>query len=184
MVAGLTPQRQQSENDCGAAALSIMLGRWGIAAHPADILSALPGNPGEGIPAGDLRDFARARGLGAFVIRGEVRDLENELALQHPVLVGLILRQGDRGLPHYEVVAGINPGARRLFMLDPARGPREDGYDGFLAEWEQSGRVTLVVTGPNPTPTSGKSESWRPDVERTARRQPLTSQRSVGGRAN
>jgi ABC-type bacteriocin/lantibiotic exporter with double-glycine peptidase domain len=153
MIDGLPSIRQSSDSDCGAAALAMVLQRWGVPASPADILRAYPATPGQGIAAGDLRDFARARGLGAFLIQGEIRDLATEVGLQHPVLVGLVQRHGDRLSSHYEVVAGINVGARRLFLLDPARGPREDSYDGFRAEWEPTGRVTLVVvTAGNRTP--------------------------------
>jgi predicted double-glycine peptidase len=145
MVDGLAAIRQTSDNDCGAAALAMVLRRWGVSSSPADILRAHPATPGQGIAAGDLRDFARARGLDAFLIQGEMGDLTTEVGLQHPVLVGLAQRRGDRVSSHYEVVAGFNTGARRLFLLDPARGPREDSYDGFRAEWEPTGRVTLVV---------------------------------------
>jgi ABC-type bacteriocin/lantibiotic exporter with double-glycine peptidase domain len=156
LVSGMTPIRQTSDNDCGAAALAMVIHRWGVASSAADIRAACPVEPGRGIAAGQLRDFARAQGLGAFLIRGEMADLVNEVGQQHPVLVGLVQRQGDKALSHYEVVAGINTASRRLFLLDPGRGAREDGYDGFLAEWEAAGRVTLVVvTAANPDRSRG-----------------------------
>lgn len=92
-----------------------------------------------------MRDFARQKGLRAFLIKGELADLVNEVGLNRPVLVGLVQRYGDRALSHYEVVAGINQTTRRVLLLDPAHGLREDGFDGFAAEWDAAGRPTLVI---------------------------------------
>ena len=56
-------------------------------------------------------------------------------------------RYTDRTLSHYEVVVGINAEGRRLLLFDPGRGPREDGFDGFTAEWAPG----LMVFGIAPT---------------------------------
>lgn len=137
--------RQSAERDCGAAALAMVLGRWGIASSTDDILRAHPPAPGHGIPAVALRDFARERGLAAFLINGELGDLAHEVDLDRPVLVGLVQRYGQRAYPHYEVVVGVNKRARRVLTYDPGRDLREDGFDGFSAEWEPAGRLALVV---------------------------------------
>jgi hypothetical protein len=80
------------------------------------------------------------------VIKGELVDLVDEVALNRPVLVGLVQRYGSRRvLSHYEVVVGINQTYRRVLLLDPAHGLREDGFDGFAAEWGAAGRPTLVI---------------------------------------
>jgi hypothetical protein len=79
------------------------------------------------------------------VIKGELADLIHEVGLNRTVLVGLVQRYGDRALSHYEVVAGINQNTHRVLLLDPAHGLREDGFDGFAAEWDAAGRPTLVI---------------------------------------
>jgi ABC-type bacteriocin/lantibiotic exporter with double-glycine peptidase domain len=137
--------RQTANDDCGAAALAMMLGHWAVPASPADILRSVPHDPGHGIALDALRDFARARGLTSYVIRGELADLTTEVGLDHPVLVGLIQRYGDHARAHYEVVTGINPTMRRVLLLDPARGLREDTFEGFSSEWTTAGRPTLVI---------------------------------------
>ena len=48
-------------------------------------------------------------------------------------------------LSHYEVVTGINQTTRHVLLLDPAHELREDGFDGFAAEWDAAGRPTLVI---------------------------------------
>lgn len=148
IVDGVPLVRQQSDRDCGAAALSMMLERWGTpASKPDDVLRDVPLDPKHGMPAGALRDAARKRGLDAFLIHGKLQDLLNEIGARRPVLVGLIQRYGDKAYAHYEVVVGINPEQRRLLLYDPGRGPREDGFDGFATEWKGAAELALVVTG-------------------------------------
>jgi len=61
-------------------------------------------------------------------------------------MVALVQRYGgDKALTHYEVVVGINEQRRRVLLLDPGRGPREDGLDTFDQEWRDAGRLALVV---------------------------------------
>jgi len=145
LVEGLRPIRQSSDRDCGAAALAAMLRHWAVASTPGEILRAVPIEPGHGIAIGALRDYARQKGLSAFVIQGELADLIKEVGLNRPVLVGLVQHHGSSALAHFEVVAGINQVTRRVLLLDPARGLSEDGFDGFAAEWGAAGRPALVI---------------------------------------
>jgi len=145
VVHGVHLIRQTAERDCGAAALAMMLQRWSVPSSADEILRSVPVESGHGITVRALRDFARQKGLRAFLIKGELADLVNEVGLNRPVLVGLVQRYGDRALSHYEVVAGINQTTRRVLLLDPAHGLREDGFDGFAAEWDAAGRPTLVI---------------------------------------
>jgi ABC-type bacteriocin/lantibiotic exporter with double-glycine peptidase domain len=139
---------QQSDEDCGPAALAMVLGRFSVPVTLADVTSAEPPTEG-GVRAGDLRDFARAQGLEAFVVAGTFDDLFAELGRGHPVLVGLAKPMtGGRALGHYEVVVAINRRARQLLTLDPARGLRENSLEGFAREWAPTGRVTLIAFRP------------------------------------
>lgn len=148
VVDGLRLIRQRADRDCGAAALAMMLQRWLVPASADEILRAVHVESDHGITVGALREFARQKGLNAFVIKGELADLVNEVGLNRPVLVGLVQRVGDRALSHYGVVAGINQTTRHVLLLDPARGMRQDGFDGFVAEWDRAGRPTLVIVPP------------------------------------
>ena len=148
IVDGMRMVHQESERDCGAAALSMMLERWGTAAPTrADVLRDAPADAEKGMAAGALRDVARQRGLAAFLIHGQLDDLVREVSAQRPVLVGLIQRYGQKAYAHYEVVVGVNPRQQRLLLFDPGRGAREDGFEGFAAEWKGSAQLALVVTG-------------------------------------
>jgi ABC-type bacteriocin/lantibiotic exporter with double-glycine peptidase domain len=144
-VDGVPPVRQIAREDCGAAALAMVLGYWGLPATRADISAAHPPERERGIKAGALRDFARRQGLEAFVIQGELADLDRELARHRPVLVGVMKRTSRRVYPHYEVVIGISRGKQRILTLDPAHGLRVNSRDGFAAEWTAAGRLTLII---------------------------------------
>jgi ABC-type bacteriocin/lantibiotic exporter with double-glycine peptidase domain len=145
VVGGVPLIRQPTEHDCGPAALAMVLRRWGISADVSDVALATGGS-GTSVAAGALRDEVRRRGLQAFLIRGEVADLEREIAWNRPVLVGLIQRySNNRAYGHYEVVVGINAHSQQLLLLDPGNGMREDGMSSFSQEWEGAGRLALVV---------------------------------------
>ena len=147
-VDGVPPVRQIAREDCGAAALAMVLGYWGLPVTRADISAAAQppaSEPERGIKAAALRDFARRRGLEAFLIQGELADLDRELGRHRPVLVGVMKRTSRRVYPHYEVVIGISRGQQRILTLDPAHGLRINSREGFAAEWTAAGRLTLIV---------------------------------------
>ena len=145
VVRGVPVVRQESAHDCGAAALAMVLARWGIPNAAPEIRRSVPVDE-RGASAGGLRNFARDQGLRAFLISGGESDLEHELGARRPVLVGLVQRYaGHRALSHYEVVIGLNPINHRVLLLDPGRGPREDELASFEREWQDAGRLALVV---------------------------------------
>ena len=142
--------RQKGIKDCGAAALSMVLEYHEPKGPPAlrreAIDAALREEPGKGLSAGQLRDYARAHGFDAFVIKGSFEDLRHEVDAGRPVIVGVLkpLTSGE-ALSHYEVFVGYHPDRDDVLTLDPARGLREFDLEGFEAEWEAAGFVTLVV---------------------------------------
>lgn len=156
-VVGVPLVRQKGIKDCGAAALSMVLEYWRARAGGGEAVSPRPtdrasidrdlrGAPGEGLSARELRDYARKLGYAAFVFQGNFADLEHEVALGRPVIVGVHkpLSSGE-ALSHYEVLIGVNRRNERVLTLDPAKGMRQNEVSSFSVEWESAGRVTLVV---------------------------------------
>jgi predicted double-glycine peptidase len=160
---------QKGAKDCGAAALSSVLGFWrGPEPAPAQareridaaLRSGLPGAPGtvpssagaaasapqQGLRAGALRDYARQQGFRAYVFHGTFADLQHELSAGRPVIVGVHKALSSREyLAHYEVVLGYHPARERVLTFDPAQGLREYPKSGFLEEWQRAAHTTLVV---------------------------------------
>jgi predicted double-glycine peptidase len=146
VVKGVPLVRQQEPHDCGAAALAMVLGRWGVEDAAPAIRTAVVASDDRGASARGLRQFARDKGLRAFLISGAQTDLEHELRAQRPVLVGLVQRYvGHKALSHYEVVIGFNAMTHRVLLLDPGHGARVDDVAAFDQEWKDAGRLTLVV---------------------------------------
>lgn len=141
--------RQVAREDCGAAALAMVLGYWGRPGTRKEIAAASTPGPAPGIAAADLRDFARRQGLEAFVIEGRLDDLEREIRRRHPVVVGMMKRYGQRAYPHYEVVVGLDRSSPRVLTLDPASGLRVNSREGFVAEWAAARQLALVIFPPS-----------------------------------
>lgn len=138
--------RQESEIDCGAAAIAMVVTYW-TTEPSARLLAELRPVRKPGLEAGRLRDFARRRHLSAYLVRGKLADLERELAAGRPVLVGLVKPQVRGGLTHYEVVVGFHRRQGLVVTLDPAEGWRQNDLRGFLAEWKPAANLALVVVG-------------------------------------
>ncbi len=130
------------------AALRAVFSFWGRSARAiATAFEAVaPGaEPDEPLLAGDVERFARAAGLTAFAFHGTLEDIVYELHAGRPVIVGVTDEADPARRRHFEVVVACDPDARRLRMLDPARGVVERSYSGFQDEWQAAEQLTLVM---------------------------------------
>lgn len=142
---------QETEDDCGAAALAMVLARWGIDVSPATLRAECAVAGAAGLRAADLRDAARRRGLSAYLIAGTVGDLDHELRRGRPVVVGLVKTFATVQMTHFEVVVGLRQ-PDEVAALDPSRGLVRDSLPAFTAEWAATQGATLVVFRPEPKP--------------------------------
>jgi ABC-type bacteriocin/lantibiotic exporter with double-glycine peptidase domain len=138
-VRGVPFVGQRGESDCGPAALAMVLRFWGVAGTLEAAGAAT---------AGELRDFARGRGLQAFLIKGNPQDLRDELARGRPLIVGLGKQVGRKTLGHFEVLVGYHSGRKSFLTLDPASGWRENSAEGFAREWAVADQLLLIVLPP------------------------------------
>ncbi len=161
-VKNIRIQMQKGDNDCGSACLAMVLTHWGLPTTPGEVDAACPPSDG-GSQAGQMRNYVKTRGLQSALIHGTLEDLNKEMTAGRPVIVGLIKPYTGYALPHYEVVVAINPAKKLVATLDPARGPRQNTYEGFLQEWEPAKNLTLIVIGSNASgrlrPGSMKSDN-------------------------
>lgn len=137
---------QEGPLDCGAAALTTVLGRFDPALDLQEVRRLTGAPDAQGLPAARLRAVARARGLQAFLISGSLDDVQRELEAGRPVLVGVVRGQGRRRLAHYQVIAGRQRDRDQLLLADPQRGWTVVTRQEFEAEWVPAGRLTLVVS--------------------------------------
>ncbi len=159
VIDGVPRVRQVARRDCGAAALAMVLGYWGLPVTRDEVSAATLAAPERGIRAAALRDFARRQGLQAFVIEGQLGDLDREVRRRRPVLVGVMKRYGRQAYPHYEVVVGLDRQRQRILTLDPAHGLRVNSREGFAAEWAAARQVTLIVFPPG---SAARARGGRP----------------------
>ncbi|MBV8880727.1 MAG: C39 family peptidase [Planctomycetaceae bacterium] len=151
-VPHVSPQRQDAREDCGIAALGMVLRHYDREVPPAQIEKACPIEPGAGSRAGDMRDFAKRHGLDAYLIHGELSDFSKELSRGHPVIVGLVKQYSSGPLTHYEVVVALHPDRKEIVTLDPANGWRSNTLEGFQQEWDAAARLALVIFPPGESP--------------------------------
>lgn len=158
--------RQKGIKDCGSAALStvlIYLQPNGPAALRREAIDAsLREEPGKGLSAGQLRDYARSHGFDAYVIKGTLDDLTHEVDAGRPVIVGVHKPlSSSEVLAHYEVFVGYHPERGEVLTLDPARGLRRFDQPGFLEEWNAAGMVAVVVMPREGAPTAPAAPTAR-----------------------
>ena len=133
---------QNHLHDCGAAALDMVLLRWGRAA-PARAQAAMDATTG--FTAGELRDQARGLGLDAFVFPGAVDDLLFEIDHARPVIVGVARDHANRRLAHFVVVVGHDSPGDRFLVADPDQGWGVIARADLDRAWSVAGHVTLVI---------------------------------------
>lgn len=148
-VSGVKEVRQEDDKACGAAALEMVLSRFQEPCSQADIIRNCRLDPVDGILAGALREFARAHGFRARLIRGRREDIEYELRRGRPPIVGLVKPYADRAALHYEVVVAIHMEREEIVTIDPGRGYTINSWEGFQQEWQPSDRLLLAI-GPFP----------------------------------
>jgi ABC-type bacteriocin/lantibiotic exporter with double-glycine peptidase domain len=143
--------RQTGSKDCGAAALSAVMGYWRspmpLELRRERIDEALRESADGGLSAGALRDYARRQGFRAFVFHGALVDLRHEIDAGRPVVVGVHQElSSSEVLSHYQVLLGFHLRDEQVLLFDPARGLLQERLDAFLVEWDRAGRLTLVVS--------------------------------------
>jgi hypothetical protein len=129
----------RDENDCGPAAVAMLLASRGMQRGAAWTA------PAGGATARGLRDELRRHQLRAYVIDGLLSDLERELTAGRAVIVGTIKQLGGTQVSHFELVVALHPEQRRVVTLDPAAGLRESPLDGFESEWARARHTTIVA---------------------------------------
>jgi ABC-type bacteriocin/lantibiotic exporter with double-glycine peptidase domain len=135
-VRGVPVRLQESADDCGTAALAMVLGKYGEEASEIRVPS---------LRADAIRDAARGLHYESYSVPAHLEDLEAELKEGRPIVVGLVKPQWKGAVTHYEVVVGIDRAGGRIATHDPARGLTVNSIQGFDVEWSEANRVAVII---------------------------------------
>jgi ABC-type bacteriocin/lantibiotic exporter with double-glycine peptidase domain len=147
------PYVKQTEDGCGAAAISMLLQYWnahgaGIDSQRLDastIQKQLYSRKDRGIHASDMESYLKGSGFRVFPLNGDWKDLLEQLQQGRPLIASLQPGSGKTPL-HYVVVMGIDWQNGAVFINDPARGKllrvaRED----FEKQWRPNRNWMLLA---------------------------------------
>jgi ABC-type bacteriocin/lantibiotic exporter with double-glycine peptidase domain len=123
------PYVKQTEDGCGAAAISMLLQYWnahgaGIDTERSDasaIQKQLYSRKVRGIQASDMESYLKESGFRVFPLNGDWKDLLEQLKQGRPLIASLQPDSAKTSL-HYVVVTGIDWQNGAVFINDPARG--------------------------------------------------------------
>lgn len=131
----------QEKDTCGAAALAMVLGYWGLPEPHAAIAAALVEPELHGIRGARLAAFARERGLFALAYEGDLAQLRDYVGKGRPLIVAW---KAGRGRFHDVVVVGFDDEA--VLVHDPAAGAaRRVAVRAFEERWAGASHWTLLV---------------------------------------
>jgi ABC-type bacteriocin/lantibiotic exporter with double-glycine peptidase domain len=123
------PYVKQTEDGCGAAAISMLLQYWNAHGAGTDtersdasaIQKQLYSRKVRGIHASDMESYLKESGFRVFPLNGDWKDLLEQLKQGRPLIASLQPGSAKTSL-HYVVVTGIDWQNGAVFINDPARG--------------------------------------------------------------
>lgn len=133
---------KQPYNLCLAAAVSMVLGYWGVDVTPQAIADQVPVYQ-DGTTGRDLQRLVEQSGFRGFLIQPPFEDLLEYLGKGRPLIVSFPARGSSR---HTMVLVGFDGGRRSLLLNDPADGKRRTlSYEIFRRNWEAAQRWTFLI---------------------------------------
>jgi tetratricopeptide (TPR) repeat protein len=151
-VAGV-PFHPQTENDCGPAALAMVLGWSGVATAPEDVATQVLTPGRDGSLAHDLVAAARRADRLAVPVQS-LEALLGELAAGHPVVVLQNLGLGWYPQWHYAVAIGYDAEAGTLTLRSGDEAGQVMPLATFARTWQRAEQWALVVLPPDNLPAT------------------------------
>ncbi len=142
---------QAERDDCGPAALAMMLGWSGIDTDPRALAPAVYTPGREGTLQSDIIQASRRRGRLALPVT-TLEDLVTELDAGNPVLVLQNLGLANWPLWHYAVAMGYDLEEATLFLHSGREARHAMSFQAFKASWQSSKRWALTITRPDRLP--------------------------------
>jgi ABC-type bacteriocin/lantibiotic exporter with double-glycine peptidase domain len=143
LVEGVPFREQTRRDDCGAAALAILLAHRGVQVPMASIDAAVYMPVLRGALLADLENFARGHGLATHSGRGDLKLVQQQIEAGRPVLVLIQTGFGPWSQPHYLVVFGFDQ--RRLLVHAGFAGGVFIDSAEFERRWSRMSRLYLYL---------------------------------------
>jgi tetratricopeptide (TPR) repeat protein len=176
------PYEKQTANNCGPAALSMMLHMFtwnGSQKDVSDIIKPVNGdrnvNPEE--MAYWVRNYAGWLRI-EYRVGGDIETLKRLIAARYPVIIEgtTSLNPDDTGWPdddlwaaHYLLLTGYDDSTQTFTAQDPYRGPDKSvPYEQLLSEWKPFNYLYMVVYLPDQEEEIKTllASNWDPDLNR------------------
>ncbi len=144
---------QAERNDCGPAALAMMLGWSGIDTNPRTLAPAVYTPGREGTLQSDIIQASRRAGRLAVPVQS-LQDLLAELDAGNPVLVLQNLGLDRWPVWHYAVAMGYDLERSTLFLHSGREARHAVDFEAFETSWQSSENWALTVTRPDQLPAT------------------------------
>jgi len=176
------PYEKQTANNCGPAALSMMLHLFGWNGNQKDISEIIkPVNGDRNVNPEELaywvRNYAGWLRI-EYRVGGDIETLKRLLAAQYPVIIEgtTSLNPDDTGWPdddlwaaHYLLLTGYDDSTQSFTAQDPYRGPDKNiPYEQLESEWKPFNYLYMIVYLPDQAPEIQRilGSNWDPDLNR------------------
>ena len=173
---------QQRPNNCGPAALAMMLRMYGWNGTQFDIADVVkPVNGDRNVNPEELafwvHNYAGWLRMD-YRVGGDIETLKRLIAAQYPVIIEgtTSLNPGDTGWPdddlwaaHYLLLTGYDDATQSFTAQDPYRGPDKNiPYDQLVDEWKPFNYLYLVIYLPEEEAELQRllASNWDPDLNR------------------
>ena len=176
------PYEKQTPNNCGPAALSMMLHMYGWEGSQKDISDVIkPVNGDRNVNPEEMafwvRNYAGWLRI-EYRVGGDIETLKRLIAANYPVIVEgtTSLNPGDTGWPdddlwaaHYLLLTSYDDATQTFTVQDTYRGPdRTVSYDQLVSEWKPFNYLYMVIYLPEEEPELQGllGSNWDPDLNR------------------
>ncbi len=176
------PYEKQTANNCGPAALSMMLHMVGWSGSQKDISDVIkPVNGDRNVNPEEMaywvRNYAGWLRI-EYRVGGDIETLKRLIAAAYPVIVEgtTSLNPDDTGWPdddlwaaHYLLLTGYDDATKTFIAQDAYRGPEKTvPYEQLEAEWKPFNYLYMVVYLPEKEPELQTllGSNWDPDLNR------------------
>jgi hypothetical protein len=176
------PYEKQTPNNCGPAALSMMLHMFGWSGSQKDISDVIKPVTGDRNVNPDemaywVRNYAGWLRI-EYRVGGQLETLKRLLAARYPVIVEgtTSLNPEDTGWPdddlwaaHYLLLTGYDDATQTFAAQDAYRGPdKKIPYEQLVSEWKPFNYLYMIVYLPEQEPELQTllASDWDPDLNR------------------